>query len=381
MSESGGHSSLPSYPVLPPSELDKLQDLSSLDSTSLPPSSFNSSQQRTTTVPSSQPPSAGSWFNPTSSSTTGSSSYATGDYSPTTAARYGGHPGVVGVGESAPSSSSSSSSSSSVAAQQHSALHMYNQGARGIVPQSGSPTATPVVPPAPNPTSTSPHLRIHYLEQLCMTLRREKEQLEGEFGRQRKMFMNHMTELENEISLAKQTNKKLSEEVRELSTQLLYRDEELKSVTTASKMAEAQNREAFDVDRVKYEEEIASLRQILDGEREGERERKEMVCMHMTLSYDNHCQPHTKYCAMNIITSYLYAVQRNEHKSALNEEREKWRTEKCALLAEVKVLKGRSLSPLPTTPTLTSGNSNENSRTASPEESLETSMMKVSSQL
>ena len=83
---------------------------------------------------------------------------------------------------------------------------------------------------------------------------------------------------------------------------------------------------------------------------------------------------------MNIIISYPYAVQRSEHKSALDEEREKWRTEKCALLAEVKVLKGRSLSPLPPTPTLTSGNSDENSRTTSPEESLETSMMRVNSQ-
>ena len=147
-----------------------------------------------------------------------------------------------------------------------------------MAPQSGSPTmptVTPgVVPPAPNPTSTSPHLRVHYLEQLCMTLRREKEQLEGEFGRQRKMFMKHMTELDSQISLANQTNTKLSEEIRELSTQLLYRDEELKSVSAASKMADAQNREAFDVDRVKYEEEIASLRQILDGERERGRERE-----------------------------------------------------------------------------------------------------------
>jgi hypothetical protein len=107
-----------------------------------------------------------------------------------------------------------------------------------------------------------------------MTLTREKEQLEGEFGRQRKMFMNHMTEQDNKISVAEQMNKKLSEEVRELSTQLLYRDEELKSVTTTSKMADAQNREAFDVDRVKYEEEIASLRQILDGEKEKEKERE-----------------------------------------------------------------------------------------------------------
>jgi hypothetical protein len=74
----------------------------------------------------------------------------------------------------------------------------------------------------------------------------------------------------------------------------------------------------------------------------------------------------------------MYAVQRNEYKSALDQEREKWRTEKCALLAEVKVLKGRSLSPLPTTPTLTLETSNENSRTASPDENLEASMMRVS---
>lgn len=77
--------------------------------------------------------------------------------------------------------------------------------------------------------------------------------------------MNHMTELDNEISLAKLTNQKLSAEVRELSTQLLYKDEELKSITAASKITEAQHREAFDADRVKYEEEIASLRQILDS--------------------------------------------------------------------------------------------------------------------
>ena len=275
MSESD-HPSLPSYPTLPPSDLDQLQDLSCLDSSStLPLSTFDSTQLRTTT---SQPQSA-NWFNP---SATGSSFYATSNYSPTTA-RY--------VTQQQHPSTAVGPSPSSAAAQQHSALHMYNQGARAMAPQSGSPvqTTTPVVPP--NPTSTSPHLRIHYLEQLCITLRREKEQLEGEFGRQRKMFMNQMMELDNQTSLYKQSNSKLSEEVRELSTQLLYRDEELKSVTAASKMADAQNREAFDVDRVKYEEEIASLRQILDGERERERER--CLHAHMTLSYDN--QPWTTY--------------------------------------------------------------------------------------
>ena len=71
----------------------------------------------------------------------------------------------------------------------------------------------------------------------------------------------------------------------------------------------------------------------------------------------------------------LYAVQRNEQKSVLDEEREKWRTEKCSLLAEIKLFKGRSLSPVPT-PTLTT--SNENSGTNSPDDCLETSMLRVS---
>ena len=112
-----------------------------------------------------------------------------------------------------------------------------------------------------------------------MSMRREKEQSEVEFGRQRKMFMNHMTEVDNELSLAKQTNMKLSDEVRELSTQLLYKDEELKSVAAASKMTQAQYREAFDADRVKYEEEIASLRQLISGEGMREREEEERVCV------------------------------------------------------------------------------------------------------
>lgn len=35
----------------------------------------------------------------------------------------------------------------------------------------------------------------------------------------------------------------------------------------ANKVMEAENREAFDVDRIKYEEEIASLRRIINGSR------------------------------------------------------------------------------------------------------------------
>ena len=145
---------------------------------------------------------------------------------------------------------------------------MYSQGGgRKVTPPSSYSVGSPI-PSSPS-SSSSPHLRIHYLEQLCMTYKREKDEREEEFGRQRKVFMNHMTELDNEISLTKQTNLKLSEEVRDLSTQLLYKDEELKSIAAASKITEAQHREAFDADRVKYEEEIASLRQILDGKEEG----------------------------------------------------------------------------------------------------------------
>lgn len=89
--------------------------------------------------------------------------------------------------------------------------------------------------------------------------------MEEEFGRQRKKFMNHMVEVEAEATLTKKTLEKLSNEVRELSTQLLIRDEEVKNISMAAQLAEAGNREAFDADRVKYEEELASLRQILKG--------------------------------------------------------------------------------------------------------------------
>lgn len=108
-------------------------------------------------------------------------------------------------------------------------------------------------------------LRVQYLESLCVTLQKEKRGMEEEFGRQRKKFMNHMVEVEAEATLTKKTLEKLSNEVRELSTQLLIRDEEVKNISMAAQLAEAGNREAFDADRVKYEEELASLRQILKG--------------------------------------------------------------------------------------------------------------------
>ena len=108
-------------------------------------------------------------------------------------------------------------------------------------------------------------LRVQYLESLCVTLQKEKRGMEEEFGRQRKKFMNHMVEMEAEATLTKKTMEKLSNEVRELSTQLLNRDEEIKNIAMAAQLTEAGTREAFDADRVKYEEELASLRQILKG--------------------------------------------------------------------------------------------------------------------
>lgn len=40
---------------------------------------------------------------------------------------------------------------------------------------------------------------------------------------------------------------------------------QMRDMQAAVKLMEATQREAFDADRIKYEEEIASLRRILDG--------------------------------------------------------------------------------------------------------------------
>lgn len=41
---------------------------------------------------------------------------------------------------------------------------------------------------------------------------------------------------------------------------------QVQEMLAATKVRESANREAFDADRIKYEEEIASLRRIIDGE-------------------------------------------------------------------------------------------------------------------
>ena len=108
-------------------------------------------------------------------------------------------------------------------------------------------------------------LRVQYLESVCGSLQREKKGMEEEFGRQRKKFMNNMIQMEAELNLQKQTVEKFSNEVRELSTQLLTRDEELNNLQMVSRLSDSSVREMFDAERVKYEEEIASLRGKIEG--------------------------------------------------------------------------------------------------------------------
>ena len=108
-------------------------------------------------------------------------------------------------------------------------------------------------------------LRMQYLESLCGSLHREKKAMEDEFGRQRKKFMNNMIEKEAELNMARQSEEKLLMEVRELSTQLLARDEEVNNLKMTAKLSDSHLQERFDVERVKYEEEIASLRGMIEG--------------------------------------------------------------------------------------------------------------------
>lgn len=107
--------------------------------------------------------------------------------------------------------------------------------------------------------------KVQYLEKLCGKLTREKSEMEEGFGRQRKSFMNQMAHSDAQLTLCKHTADKYSREVQELSKLMLVKDEELKNVTIAAGITEATLRERFDADRVKYEEEIASLTKIVSG--------------------------------------------------------------------------------------------------------------------
>ncbi len=115
--------------------------------------------------------------------------------------------------------------------------------------------------------STDPlKLKVQHLEQLCGKLQKEKSETQEDFGKQRKKFMDKLVEVESERTLLANTIERYNTEIREISTQLMAKDEEVNNVRVVAKMSTKQAREDFDVDRVKYEEEIASLRQIMTGE-------------------------------------------------------------------------------------------------------------------
>jgi predicted nucleic acid-binding Zn-ribbon protein len=94
--------------------------------------------------------------------------------------------------------------------------------------------------------------------------------MEDQFGLQRRKFMNLMVEKDQELSRVKQSVEQLSSELQRCQQQLRDREEELQG--TITKARESAMREAFDADRIIYEEEIATLRRIIDGEGRGERE-------------------------------------------------------------------------------------------------------------
>ena len=78
--------------------------------------------------------------------------------------------------------------------------------------------------------------------------------------------MNQMAQCDAKVSRYKHNLDKYSKEVQELSKVVLRKEEELQNVTIAAGITEATIRENFDADRIKYEEEVASLRKIVSGE-------------------------------------------------------------------------------------------------------------------
>jgi hypothetical protein len=131
-------------------------------------------------------------------------------------------------------------------------------------PSFGQPYTPVTTSPAGSPNTMV--LRVKYLEELCGKLSQEKSKMEEGFGRQRKSFMNQMAECDGELSRYRHSVEKYKAEVQELSSAVLKKDEELQNVTITAGITEATIRERFDADRIKYEEEIASLTKIVAGE-------------------------------------------------------------------------------------------------------------------
>ena len=121
--------------------------------------------------------------------------------------------------------------------------------------------------PSYNPASSLPAtptldpntllVRLQYQEQLCAQVIKEKRATEEEFGRQRKTFMSQMMGFEQTLEASKN---KYQEQIRSLEEKLLRNNEEMVSLQQKAQIRDNKTREAFDVDRVKYEEEIASLK-------------------------------------------------------------------------------------------------------------------------
>lgn len=82
--------------------------------------------------------------------------------------------------------------------------------------------------------------------------------MDEEFGRQRKAFMSQMMGFEQQLEANKS---KYVEQIRSLEEKLLRNNEEMVSLQQKAQIRDNKTREAFDEDRVKYEEEIASLKQ------------------------------------------------------------------------------------------------------------------------
>jgi len=103
--------------------------------------------------------------------------------------------------------------------------------------------------------------RIQALEQLCDQLNKERGEMEEMFGRQRKTFMNQMSLTEKQLTTCKARIDSYEKEVHSLKEEIADMEKQL----TDSAIRAAGIRESFDADRVKYEEEIASLKAIVTG--------------------------------------------------------------------------------------------------------------------
>ena len=104
-------------------------------------------------------------------------------------------------------------------------------------------------------------LRVQALELLCGKLKKERADMEEMFGRQRKAFMNQMSHTDAQLSVCKSRIDSYEKQVRGLKGEV----EEKEKALTESAIRAANIREQFDADRVKYEEEIASLKAIVTG--------------------------------------------------------------------------------------------------------------------